>query len=47
MKTQKTKSAVKKPAGNPFDLALLRLGHHLVPQQALTEAVIANHIKKS
>jgi hypothetical protein len=47
MKTPKTKSPVKKPAGNPFDLALLRLGHHLMPQPVLTEAVIFDDIKKS
>jgi hypothetical protein len=47
MKTQKQKIAVQKPAGNPFDMALLRLGHHWVPQQIPVEATVLNRLKKS
>jgi len=47
MKTQKAKVPVKKPAGNPFDMALLRLGHHVLPQQVPVETTFLNRFKKS
>lgn len=42
MKTIKNKFAAKKINGNPFDHALIRLGHHFVPQQPIPVPVNAN-----
>jgi hypothetical protein len=46
MKTNKNKFADKKANGNPFDKALLRLGQHFLPQQALTEVAVVRVEKK-
>jgi|GEM_PF-2183413 len=41
MKTRNNKPAQKKLV-NHFDSALLRLGHHLLPQQQLQNALLAD-----
>jgi hypothetical protein len=46
MKTNKSKFADKQAKSNPFDKALIRLGQHFLPQQAVTEPVVVQVARK-